>query len=137
MLHFQRITIIYWSGVCIQHECAAILVAGRWDIRQMLCTFIMNCAFVWTQIVPRLLSGSRIIVQEQFKSKHKPAATTPSVRHIFLARCAAYLYTLRERFALEVCHRQTLIFVINSWCLKKKLPPTHPPQPPTPSSQHY
>jgi len=49
---------------------------------------------------------------------------------IFFWHAVPSTYTLRERFALEVCHRQTHIFVINSWCLKKCYP--HHPLSPRP-----
>jgi len=127
MLHFQRITIIlkqclYPTRVFGDPRCG--------KMSKMLCTFIMNCAFVWTQIV--LLSGSRsIIVQGRFKSKHKPAATTPSVRHIILAQCAAYLYIMLSESALHwkcvIGRRAFLLLIHDVW---KKFTPITPSSPP-------
>lgn len=70
-----------------------------------------------------------------FKSKHKPDATAPSIRHIiFLTqqqRAPTITYSPRTFYTREVCHRH--VFAINSRCLDKDYLPSSP----LPSSRRH
>lgn len=112
------------------HECAASFVAGRWDVKQILCRYIYNELYLFEYKSCRGFFRDHVLLSLLFKNNVQIEAQTRSdgsldYAHHFSDSVAERTYSPRTFYTRKVCYQH--VFAINSRCLGKDYLPSSPP----------